>query len=192
MDDQDKENHIISSGVRTADNVDSVIWEASPTQWINLGAFILYGSLMGLVGMLWFNLDNGLLSYRFRPYLGIFEIALLSIGIFFGLVMVYRYLKLRYTRYVLTGERLIEYEGITKIFQTGEPLELYDVYDHRIPPAYLLAFVRRGNLTLFTNDKRQPIVNLVGIKNPAELYENIRYNVERLRLSKKGFFNDRG
>lgn len=192
MDDQGLEKNINSTSDRTGSNADSVIWEASPTQWLNLGAFLFYGSLTGSAGILWLNLDNGLLNYRLNPYLDIFEIATFSLGVFFGLVMVYRYLKLRYTRYVLTGERLIEYEGITKVFQTGEPLELYDVYDHQIKPAYLLAFVNRGNLTLFTNDKRQPIVNLIGIKDPSEIYENIRFNVEKLRLSKRGYFNDRG
>ena len=84
MDDQENEKHIISAGDRAGDNVDSVTWEASPTQWLNLGAFLLYGGLMGSAGMLWLNLDNGLLNYRFNPYLDIVEIATLSVCVFFG------------------------------------------------------------------------------------------------------------
>lgn len=182
-------------------NDDELVWSGRPSQWVNLpinlmlisaGTAVIYGRDYFYSSELDVLIRN--LTYRFGldidDYMYLFDYLCLSVLVLILIKICHRILTTYYTRYELTNERLIEFTGISRAFENGEPLELYKVYDYQFPPALFLALCRRGSLRLLTTDARQPIVDLYAIKNRRSVYEQIRQKVEALRISKKGYFND--
>ena len=182
-------------------NDDELVWVGRPSQWVNLPTILTLISVgtAVIIGKDYFyssNIDVWIrdITYQFGlnidDYMYLFDYVCLGI---LGLILIkicHRILTIYYTRYELTNERLIEFTGISKPFENGEPLELYKVYDYQFPPALFLALCGRGSLRLLTTDARQPVVDLYAIKNRRSVYEQIRQKVEELRISKKGYFND--
>lgn len=176
-------------GVNTRD---TLLWRGRPSQLVN----ILPGIVLVFIGLALFiakhQLGESSFSWEyptFSDYLGR--------GISWGLVAilllgVYKVLSIHYTKYEVTEERLVEYTGITRLFQKCETLELYNVYDYQLPAALLLALFSKGSLKLLTNDPTQQIVTIRAISKREELYHLVRDRVEVLRVAKKGYFNDPG
>ena len=169
---------------------DRVIWIGRPSQWVNFPSLVVYIAIgLGVfVGRGYF--VESRLFYKYRELLPHIDTAILLLLAFLGLKYLYQLLSTFYTKYELTNERLIEFTGITKVFQNGEPLELYNVYDYQFPPPLLLAIFGRGTLRILTHDANQPEVDLLAIRNPRAVYETIRSRVEQLRLTKKAYFNE--
>ena len=167
---------------------DAIIWIGRPSQWVNAPTILLSSVVIAVIVVLKDAYDHTRYSWKYREYEQPLEYMVYLIIAFMVFRIVLRVLSVYYTRYELSDERLIEYSGITKIFENGEPLELYNVYDYQFPPPILLAVLGRGSLRLLTHDANQPEVYLRAIKNRHSVYEMIRSRVERLRMSKKGYF----
>ena len=89
------------------------------------------------------------------------------------------YLKTRFTVYELTNERIKLKTGI--LSQEIDECELYRIRDYKIVKPFFQRIFGLGNIELITSDRSNVRINLKGIKDPENLYNIIRDNVEKVR-----------
>lgn len=94
----------------------------------------------------------------------------------------WRYLKVRTTRYTLTNERLICQQGV--LHRTSDEVELYRLKDYTITVPLLYRWLGIANLVLMTSDQTHPTLVLKVIPNAFQVKELIRTQVEALRQEK--------
>lgn len=92
---------------------------------------------------------------------------------------IYSYLKTRFTIFELSKDRLKLKKGI--LTQKIDETELYRVRDYEILKPFILRLFGLGHLKLITSDKSHPIIILNAIKNPENVLELFRENVEEAR-----------
>lgn len=98
------------------------------------------------------------------------------------LLILWRWLQTKYTKYELTSERLIMSKGVLN--KTTNQLELYRVRDYRHEQPFFLRIFGLSNIVLISTDKTDKILNLIAIRDGGDLITQIRSNVEGLRRSK--------
>ncbi|ESK57520.1 PH domain-containing protein [Acinetobacter tjernbergiae] len=98
------------------------------------------------------------------------------------LLILWRWLQTKCTKYELTSERLIMSHGVLN--KTTDQLELYRVRDYRHEQPFFLRIFGLSNIVLISNDKTDKILNLIAIRDGGDLLTKIRTNVEGLRKSK--------
>ncbi len=89
------------------------------------------------------------------------------------------YLKTRFTVYEVTDERIKLKTGI--LSQEIDECELYRIRDYKIVKPFFQRIFGLGNIELITSDRSNLKINLNGIKDPENLYNIIRDNVEKVR-----------
>ena len=89
------------------------------------------------------------------------------------------YLKTRFTVYEITEERIKLKTGI--LSQEIDECELYRIRDYKIVKPFFQRIFGLGNIELITSDRSNLRINLNGIKDPENLYNLIRDNVEKVR-----------
>ena len=89
------------------------------------------------------------------------------------------YLKTRFTVYEVTDERIKLKTGI--LSQEIDECELYRIRDYKIVKPFFQRIFGLGNIELITSDRSNLRINLNGIKDPENLYNIIRDNVEKVR-----------
>ena len=89
------------------------------------------------------------------------------------------YLKTRFTVYEVTDERIKLKTGILN--QEIDECELYRIRDYKIVKPFFQRIFGLGNIELITSDRSNLRINLNGIKDPENLYNIIRDNVEKVR-----------
>ena len=89
------------------------------------------------------------------------------------------YLKTRFTVYELTDERIKLKTGI--LSQEIDECELYRIRDYKIVKPFFQRIFGLGNIELITSDRSNMKININGIKDPENLYNLIRDNVEKIR-----------
>ena len=89
------------------------------------------------------------------------------------------YLKTRFTVYELTDERIKLKTGI--LSQEIDECELYRIRDYKIVKPFFQRIFGFGKIELITSDRSNVRINLNGIKDPENLYNIIRDNVEKVR-----------
>ena len=89
------------------------------------------------------------------------------------------YLKTRFTVYEITEERIKLKTGI--LSQEIDECELYRIRDYKILKPFFQRIFGLGNIELITSDRSNLRINLNGIKDPENLYNLIRDNVEKVR-----------
>ena len=89
------------------------------------------------------------------------------------------YLKTRFTVYEVTDQRIKLKTGIFN--QEIDECELYRVRDYKIVKPFFQRIFGLGKIELVTSDRSNSSINLNGIKNPENLYDLIRDNVEKIR-----------
>ena len=116
--------------------------------------------------------------YIGRPsqILNIISFILWSWTLFIPLII---YLKTRFTVYEVTNQRIKLKTGILN--QEIEECELYRVRDYKIVKPFFQRIFGLGKIELVTSDRSNLSINLNGIKNPENLYDLIRDNVEKIR-----------
>jgi uncharacterized membrane protein YdbT with pleckstrin-like domain len=146
---------------------ESPIWTGSPSQWLNAGWYIT--CLIG-VGVLF-----TVAALTGQPILG----ALAIIPAVGALV---KFLTVRSTRIDVTTERITTTVGIFS--RRKWDMELYRVKDTMLHEPFLLRLVRRANIQIISSDRSSPSVTLPALPNAEWLRQQIRSNVERLRLKR--------
>ena len=89
------------------------------------------------------------------------------------------YLKTRFTVYEVTDQRIKLKTGILN--QEIDECELYRVRDYKIVKPFFQRIFGLGKIELVTSDRSNSSINFNGIKNPENLYDLIRDNVEKIR-----------
>lgn len=89
------------------------------------------------------------------------------------------YLKTRFTVYEVTDQRIKLKTGI--LSQEIDECELYRIRDYKIVKPFFQRIFGLGNIELITSDRSNLRINLNGIKDPENLYNLIRENVENVR-----------
>ena len=122
-------------------------------------------------------LDEKLL-YIGRPsqILNIISFIIWSWTLFVPIII---YLKTRFTVYEVTDQRIKLKTGILN--QEIDECELYRVRDYKIVKPFFQRIFGLGKIELVTSDRSNSSINLNGIKNPENLYDLIRDNVEKIR-----------
>ena len=154
-------------GDLTPSSDESTIWTGSPSQWLNLGWFV--GSLLAAAA---FIAAAAIVS---QPLIA----AGAVIPVFFAF---WKALKVRTTRVQVTTERITTTVGIFSRHKWD--IELYRVKDTTLHEPFLLRLVRRANILIVSSDRTSPTVALRALPNAEWLRQQIRSNVERLRLKR--------
>lgn len=106
-------------------------------------------------------------------------------AIFLVAYLFYRLLSLFRTEYVITSEQLIVLQGVFS--HSTNYIELYRVIDyqqHRSLPQQLLGM---KTVSIFSGDRNNAIVNMIGIKADADIVSEIRMRVE-FNKRRKGIY----
>ena len=116
--------------------------------------------------------------YIGRPsqILNIMSFILWSWTLFIPLII---YLKTRFTVYEVTNQRIKLKTGILNL--EIDECELYRVRDYKIVKPFFQRIFGLGKIELVTSDRSNSNINLNGIKDPENLYNLIRDNVEKIR-----------
>lgn len=113
--------------------------------------------------------------------------SFLFLGVFFWLVfplliMLWKWLAVKNTKYELTTERIRTRHGILN--KKTDELELYRVRDYKLDQPFFLRMFSLGNIVLETSDRSHPTVILTAIPNGEQLREQLRTYVEACRTKK--------
>ena len=143
------------------------VWTGSPSQWLNAGWYIT--CLIGAGVLLTVAALIG------QPIVAAFVV----IPVIAALV---QFLKVRTTRIDVTSERITTTVGIFS--RRKWDMELYRVKDTMLHEPFLLRLVRRANIQIISSDRSSPSITLPALPNAEWLRQQIRGNVERLRLKR--------
>ena len=146
---------------------ESRIWTGSPSQWLNAGWFIT--CLIG-AGVL----------FTVAALVGQ---PLIAVGaVIPAVAAIVQYLKVRSTRIDVTTERITTTVGIFS--RRKWDMELYRVKDTMLHEPFLLRLVSRANIQIISSDRSSPSITLPALPNAEWLRQQVRANVERLRLKR--------
>jgi hypothetical protein len=146
---------------------ESLIWTGSPSQWLNIGWYVL--CVIGVV--------------TFLTVAALIGQPLLALGAIIPVVVAFtKALKVASTRIEVSTERITTTVGIFSRHKWD--IELYRVKDTTLHEPFLLRLVRRANIRIISSDRSQPMVTLPALPNAETLRQQIRSNVERLRLKR--------
>ena len=95
------------------------------------------------------------------------------------LIPIIIYFKTRFTVYEVTDQRIKLKTGILN--QEIDECELYRVRDYKVIKPFFQRIFGLGKIELVTSDRSNSNINLNGIKDPENLYNLIRDNVEKIR-----------
>ena len=95
------------------------------------------------------------------------------------LIPIIIYLKTRFTVYEVTDQRIKLKTGILN--QEIDECELYRVRDYKVVKPFFQRIFGLGRIELITSDRSNSGIYLNGIKDPENLYNLIRDNVEKIR-----------
>ena len=95
------------------------------------------------------------------------------------LIPIILYLKTRFTVYEVTDQRIKLKTGILN--KEIDECELYRVRDYKVVKPFFQRIFGLGRIELVTSDRSNLNINLNGIKDPENLYNLIRDNVEKIR-----------
>lgn len=99
------------------------------------------------------------------------------------LVILWKWLVVKTTRYELTTERLRTQYGVLN--KRTDDLELYRITDYRLEQPLLLRLFSLGNIILVTYDRSHPVVVLRAVPNAEDLLEKLRTYIEASRGAKR-------
>lgn len=145
---------------------ETTLWKGSPSQWLNLGPFLI--ALVLAIGI-------GVGGVFFPPAWAFQIVPLLYIA--------WRWLFVRSTHFELTTERLRVTEGVLN--QKIDEIELYRVKDIAMERPLWMRMTGLASVLLDTSDRSMPKLTLPAISNGVELREQLRKQVEEIRDKKR-------
>lgn len=149
------------------DQSEELIWEGSQSQILNMGTFAAMGIVIAIITVI---------SLLVFPLL----LVLIAIPLFY---MLWKWIKIRSSRYRITTQRVLFTQGIFS--KKTDALELYRVRDVDMYEPFWQRMFKLGNLELITSDKTTPKFLLHAVPKPKELLDKIRTNVELRRDVKR-------
>jgi len=143
------------------------LWKSSPSQWLNLGHYVL--ALLMAVGIVF-----GSMIF-FPPALIALVIPLLY--------ALWRFLTVRCLTFELTSERLRISNGV--INRTIDEVELYRVKDILMVRPWWMRVTGLSTLKLHTSDRTLPQLDIPAMADGLGLREKLRKQVEHQRDKKR-------
>jgi uncharacterized membrane protein YdbT with pleckstrin-like domain len=150
----------------SAEAAENILWRGSPSQWTNLGSYILCLLLAAAVAALY------LVVTPAQPLI----LAGLAIPFLWALC---RWIATGTERYELTTERIRVRTGL--LSKTTQELELYRIRDYKIVEPFWLRLVGVGHVVLTSSDRSTPQTTLRAVPHVARLKDEIRTHTERMR-----------
>lgn len=154
---------------------EDLVWSGSPSQIVNLKAFVFTGftafamGAMSIVSIMGKSPESALV---FGP------LTFICIGF-----AVYKWLDIKMRTYEVTTQRINKRFGILN--KDYSMLELYRVRDYRVQQPFLIRIFGLGNIILETSDRSHPRFVLPAIRDTNNLIEKLRRHVEDCRQNKK-------
>src|SRR5438445_5838789 len=145
---------------------ETIVWEGSPSQVTNLGAYLLCALIAAAIVV------AGVLLAPQAYWLLIVP----------GAIALWKYLELRCFRYTVTTERVGLRRGI--LTKRTDSIELYRVKDTTVIEPFFLRLFGLADIVLSSSDRTTPLLVLHAVPNGMGLREQIRASVERLRVQK--------
>ena len=145
-------------------------WRGGPSQLVNLPAFVA----SAMVAMIFF-----VVGPNFQGVQNYIMLGALIPALWAG----WKWLTVRCHRFEISTERLKIFEGVLN--RTVNEVELYRVKDTQIQQPILFRHFGLGHVILETSDRSHPRATLNAIKNPREVGEILRREVEALRDKKR-------
>jgi uncharacterized membrane protein YdbT with pleckstrin-like domain len=140
-------------------NEETPVWEGRPSQVVNLPHFV-GGSVAAIA-----------LALIFPPLIG------LPVG-----HMLWRYLVVHNTHYVLTSQRLVTHSGVLN--KHTDEVELYRVRDLQQQQPFMYRIFGLGHVAVVSSDTLTPVVPIIAQPNSTELRTMVRNAVEKRRAEK--------
>jgi uncharacterized membrane protein YdbT with pleckstrin-like domain len=147
---------------------EKIICEVSPSQILNLKAFLL--SILAMAAIV----AAAIYTKQSLAY------AFLVIPVVYT---VWKYFSLKSTRLKLTDQRIILSEGLLN--KTTNETELYRVRDSSIDEPLFFRIFGCGNVSIFTTDEADSQLRFKGYKKPHWLKDQIRNYSEACRQKKR-------
>ena len=147
-------------------NEEQLLWQGSPSQWLNLGNFTAAVLLAGGA------VAGGLF---FPP---VFAALVIPLG-----YAVWSYLVVRCQKYELTSERLRVSTGV--INQHIDEIELYRVKDTLMVRPWWMRLTGLTSISMETSDRSMPSLVIPAIRGGMEMREILRKQVEIQRDKKR-------
>jgi hypothetical protein len=144
------------------------IWAGSPSQWLNVGTFLL----CGLTAIAF------VVSARVWAEPRLLWLAAIPVAIGF-----WSWLTVRCTRVTVTTERITTQIGIFS--RRRWDMELYRVKDTTLDEPFLLRLVGRSNIQVLSSDKTTPDMVVRAVREGETLRQQIRTHVERMRTLRR-------
>jgi membrane protein YdbS with pleckstrin-like domain len=146
---------------------ESPVWNGSPSQWLNFGAFLVCALLAAAF------VAGAILAPKPAIAYGVALPALIAL---------WQWGKVRSTKISVTTERITTQVGVLSRHRWD--MELYRVKDTTLHEPFLLRLVGLANIQLESSDRTTPTMVLPAIHNAENLRQQIRANVERLRAAR--------
>ena len=153
-----------------SDDPENIVWKGGPSQIVNLPAF-LASALVAMVFIV-----VGLQFPAIQNYIMLGAVIPLSWA---G----WKWLVVRCHRFEVTTERLRMMQGVLN--RNVDELELYRVKDSRVLQPLWLRLFGLGHVVLETSDRSHPKATLNANKDPRQVGEILRREVEALREKKR-------
>lgn len=150
---------------------EEIIWEGTPSQWMNLGSFLLCALAFGLMLTLLMLTRNWLQtsSETLKNGLMLAQTVALLIPI---LVALWKWLQVQSHVYLVTTERIRVSQGI--LTRRTHEIELYRIRDVTISQSLFLRLFSLADLLFVTTDPSHPRLALQAIPNVHLLWDQIR------------------
>jgi membrane protein YdbS with pleckstrin-like domain len=150
-----------------AQSDESTVWTGSPSQWLNFGWFS--ACLIGAAGFI-------------AAAVVLSQPVVAAGAVIPAILAISKMLTVRTTRIEVTTERITTTVGIFS--RRKWDLELYRVKDTTLEEPFLLRLVGHASIQIISSDRTSPILTLRALHNAEWLRQQIRVNVERLRLER--------
>jgi len=111
--------------------------------------------------------------------LSVILIAAFGAGLIMMLVI---YLKIKYTRYKLTDQRLVIQTGVFS--RSLESVELYRIKDIKYNAGFMQRMVGIGTVKMISSDRSMPVLELAGFRGATEKFNQLRSLVEACRMKR--------
>jgi uncharacterized membrane protein YdbT with pleckstrin-like domain len=140
-------------------NEETPVWEGRPSQVVNLPHFI-----------------GGGLATVALPFL-MWQLAAVPLA-----YMLWKYLVVHNTHYVLTSQRLVTHSGVLN--KHTDEVELYRVRDLQQQQPFMYRIFGLGHVAVVSSDTLTPVVPIIAQPNSTELRTMVRNAVEKRRVEK--------
>ena len=154
---------------RPADDKEEVYYEGSPMVRGEVGMFMLW-SVIGVVVLVAPFLWHYVFGKDWWPWYVV--VAAVAVGL---LLMVIPILVVKQFRYRISNYRIDFERGL--LGKKIETMELWHVDDVEFQQSFFDRVMGVGQITVFSNDKTTPRLELKGLPNPRPLFESLKQRI---------------